>query len=304
MSVMHSPSKETSCSAPNLTNIADLNTATAMVDNSERINITLRKEKRKRGDVVEEDIITFMDEIRSMIALNREDQNRKFDTIYTAMKEIKDQNHEISKSLDFMSQKYEEIRQQIQKNEEERKKDLAYIRELESRLTNVERSSRNTSIEIRNLPNKTPETKKDLINMVKSIGTAIKTELVTNDIKDLFRYHSKSSSRKPIIVEFVTTLKKEEFLESARSFRKNNNFTLTTQHINLSSNPDPIYISESLPALTKKLHAQARKFASEYKYKYCWTKHGYIFLRKDDGGMITQIDSEDDIKKLVSISSK
>ncbi|CAG9791861.1 unnamed protein product [Diatraea saccharalis] len=294
MSVRRSPTKEASSSAPDLSKIKD-----AHIGNSaSKENVASRHDKRKRGDIIEEDLKPIMDEMRKMMSLNREYQDKKFETLYSAMNDIKQQNLEISESLEFMSKKYEDLKQQLEKSEHERKKNLAYITELESRMSILERCGRNTSIEIRNLPQKNPETKEDLIKVVSSIGAVLSFGIETSDIKDIFRLVSKSLSLKPIIVEFTTVLKKEAFLNSAREFRKSKRMNLNTTHLKLQGPSEIIYMSESLTTNTKRLYGKARKFASENNYQYCWTKHGQIFLRKENGSKVTKIIKEEDLNAL------
>jgi virulence-associated protein VapD len=270
------------------------------LDNStSKDNVTFRHEKRKRGDVIEDDFKTFTNEIRRMMSLNREYQDGKFNTLHTTMSEIKQQNVDISKSLDFMSEKYEDLKLQLEKSEHERKKGLLYIRELETRVTNLERSARNTSIEIRNLPQKTPETKKDLIKVVTSIGTAINVGIEANDIKYLFRYDFKLSNDKTLlIVELTTVLKREAILDSAKEIRKSKKIYLNISHIRLNGPTETIYLSECLPPNTKRLYAKTRKFASDNNYEFCSTKHGSIFLRKEKGSKVTKIVKKEDLNAL------
>lgn len=297
MSVKHSPAKESSTSAPDLTKITDF----YGVGTSETVstdNLTIRQDKRKRGDVIEDEIQSFMSEIKKMMSLNLVHQDRKFDALYSVVNEIKQQNTDIIKSIDFVSEKYEECSLKLQKAEEDRKKDQAYIQELEARVSYLERSSRYNSIEIRNLPQKPRETKEDLINLVKSIGTAINTDIQTNEIKDLFRFDTKSSSKKPIIVEFTTVLKKESILEATKDLRKRRKIDLNTALINLPGPPEPIYLSESLTASTKRIYALTRKFASENDYQYCWTKHGHVFIRKNTTAKVIKITKTEDLNNL------
>ena len=296
---MHSPNKESSTSAPDLTNITD----SLMGTTASMSNIILRHEKRKRGDVIEDDLQVFMEEIKKMMALNREYQDRQFETLYSAMTDIKQQNSEISKSLDFVSAKYEEMKTRLVTSEEENKKNIERIRLLETRITNFERNSRNASIEIRNLPQTGPESKEDLFTVVKSISKAVQCDLEKEDIKDLFRYASKSSPSMPIIVEFTSVIKKEAILQAMKEFRRAKKTNINTGNIGLTGPTQTLYISESLPAITKRLYARARQFALEYKYQYCWTRNGQIFLRKESGLQVIKINQDEDLIKLAASAS-
>ncbi|KAJ8718543.1 hypothetical protein PYW08_002780 [Mythimna loreyi] len=291
MSVIRSPPKELSGSAPNLSNIQLPNES-----NTSSSNITLRHEKRKRGDVLEEELKSFMTEMKNMM----DSQNQKFTFLHSAIDEIKTQNIEISKAMDFMSEKYEEFKTKLEKSERQRTEHLATIKALESRVEQLERNARTTCIEIRNVPKNNQENKVNLIEMVKNIGTAIKTDITESDIKDIFRYYSKSSSKMPIIVEFTTVLKKEAVLHSIKKFKSDSKTILSTTHANIEGPKEAIYVSESLTAQSKRIFAMARKFASEHNYKFCWTKHGTVYLRKVEGTKPIRLYSEEDLNKLAT----
>lgn len=294
MSVQRTPPKEISGSAPNLYNVH------YGVDEGALNNITLRQEKRKRGDVLEEEMKSFMVEMRKMLTLATDAQNQKFTLLHSVIEDIKKQNAEITKALDFMSMKYEEYKLKMDKNEEERKTQISYIKALETRVEQLERNARQSCIEIRNVPRNTSENKEHLINILKNIGTAIKSDILDSDIKDIFRYNAKSSPKLPITVEFTSVVRKEAFLESMRQYKRINKTVLSTSQAKVDDRIEPIYISESLTPQNKKIYAMARKFSMENSYKFCWTTHGNIYLRKEEGSKAVRVFNEEDLNKLAS----
>ncbi|XP_028174862.1 uncharacterized protein LOC114363367 [Ostrinia furnacalis] len=289
MPLTRSPSNECSGSAPDLSTVS-----------SER-NITLRQEqKRKRGDMIEEDMKAFMADMRKMQASAAEELNSKFTKLQSTVDEIKQQNNDIAKSMEFISQKYDELSIRLESCEKERVKQLTYIKTLETRIEQIERNARNSSIEIRNVPKSVSENKEDLLNIVKSIGSSVNMELKNLDIKDTFRYKSKTSTTMPIVVEFATVPTKVSLLNAVKKFRQDTKTNLTTAHAHIDGPKKPIYISDHLTMQSKKVFASARKFATENSYKFCWTNHGYIYLRKEEGSKAVLITSEEDLNKLHS----
>ncbi|XP_013197254.1 uncharacterized protein LOC106140204 [Amyelois transitella] len=228
------------------------------------------------------------------------EQNNKFSALQTSIEEIKQQNRDIQKAMEFMSEKYEEIKSRLDKSEQERDEALIHVSELESRVDQLERAARNTSIEIRNIPSVKPETKEDLIHIVKNIASATNTTVTDHDIKDIFRYPSKTSAKMPIVVDFCSVLRKDTVLNAVKKFRSSNKSNLTSDKIKVSGPSQPVYISESLTARTKRTYALARKFASENNFKFCWTSHGQVYMRKEEGSRAIRLDGEGDINRLLN----
>ncbi|CAG5031000.1 unnamed protein product [Parnassius apollo] len=89
------------------------------------------------------------------------------------MKEIMEQNIDIQKSIEFLAQKYDELTQKVGSLENENKHQLEYINSLESKIDILERNSKATTVEIRNIPLNQKETKDDLLKIVQEAGNLI-----------------------------------------------------------------------------------------------------------------------------------
>lgn len=217
--------------------------------------------------------------------------------LQTTVSEIKEQNVKLQESVDFTAHKYDEILTKMKEMEEERKEDKRCIRSLEDKIDKLEQQNRATSIEIRNLPKKTGENKKDLQDTLLDICKIINMPTHESQVKDIFRNHNKTTSS--VIVEFNTVKHKESMLNSVKKFNKNNsNNKLNTEHLQIKGPKIPIYFSENLSTKTKRLYYLAREFAAYEKYKFCWTTHGKVYLRKEEGTPLYRINSEEDINKL------
>ncbi|CAG4962697.1 unnamed protein product [Parnassius apollo] len=115
---------------------------------NESSNVNNRNRNRPRKRQHDDDLTSFMVEIRKSIAILTKQQ----DTIQESIKDIKQQNTDIKESMDFISKQYEDMKNKLAKLELERKSHLAYIQGLEQKVENLERSQRQASIEIRNIP--------------------------------------------------------------------------------------------------------------------------------------------------------
>lgn len=277
-------------SEPNLSKKQDYDSSSI----STHDNITSRY-KRSHSDM---QLLTFMDELRDMFSTFKEEQNKKIEKIYETVYEIKNQNNEIRASVDFLSEKYDTINNLINKLESDHSSNLKYIHTLEERLDNLERLSRSTCLEIKNIPTVRSETKESLLNTVISTGKNLKVSIAPNDVKDVFRIGARDSANKTVIVELNSVLMKEKIIKMYRRSNKENN-RLTTDKLKLDGPSKPIYITENLSNKMKKIYFLARDFAKSNEYKFCWISNGKIFLRKKENDRLVHIKSETDLSKLL-----
>lgn len=139
----------------------------------------------------------------------------------------------------------------------------------------LERKSRSSGIELRNIPKSIKETKADLSTVICELGKTLDVDIDSTCIRDVYRTKSKDSSN-PIIVDFTTVLKKEETLKAVRKFNnsKTKGTKLNTIHINPYYEAKPIYIAETLTHKTHRIYYLARRFQKSHGYKFCWTSNG------------------------------
>lgn len=67
-----------------------------------------------------------------------EQQEKRFNSLLKSVSEIKDQNDNISSSISFLSQMYDDVMKKLKTNENERKENLSYIRNLEEKVEYLE----------------------------------------------------------------------------------------------------------------------------------------------------------------------
>ncbi|VVC86797.1 unnamed protein product [Leptidea sinapis] len=123
---------------------------------------------------------------------------------------------------------------------------------------------------------------------------AVGLPISPSDLRDVYRLPGKTSTTRPIIVDFSTVLRKQQLLSFVRKCnnQKLANDKLNTKLIGLPGNQKPVYIEEKIPSRTKKLYLQAREFRKKNKYAFCWCSNGNIFLRKKEGDKQIIIRSE------------
>lgn len=240
-----------------------------------------------------------MTEIKDMFSAFTREQDKKLFVLQTSVDDIKAQNNEIVKSLDFLSSKYEELRGAVDSLEQDRKQNQIYINTLENKLEMLERKSRIACLEIRNVPKIcNTETRQYLRDTVKKISSTLSVNVDDMDIRDVFRVNAGKEKDKPIVVDFNTAMKKEDFLRGFRTYNKfNKNNKFSTTQFGIQGVSRTVYMSEYLTSRAKKLHYLARDFAKSNSYDFCWTQNGSVFLRKKEGTPSIKIKCENDFPR-------
>lgn len=263
--------------------------------------VTLRDKKKKGVESKQSELQEFMISMREMFESFKSGIESHLNGLQDAVIHIQSQNTDITNSVQFMSEKHDEIMKRIEKLEREKMENIKYMGILEDRIENFERKSRSASIEIRNIPRSKDENKKVLCDILINLGKALNLKIDGTEIKDIYRTTAKDQD-KPIVVDFCSTLKKEDLILSLKNFNKNrrNEDKLNTTHIKLTGNKKSIYISEVLTYKTKRIFYLAREFAKENNYNYCWTSRGIVYLRAKENSPFIRIMDESVLDELKS----
>lgn len=265
-----------------------------MAESVEKSNITCRY-KRKHGETKE----ILMEEMKELFSNFTAKQDAKLQSLLDSINGIIKQNNEFRESFAMISEQYEQMKLKLEKVQEERKEELSYIQQLEEKIESLEKSKKSTSIEIRNIPAKKGETKVDLLQVVCAVGKGLNCQILNSEIRDIYRTNTKSSAVKPIIVDFVSVLQKDNLLSSYKNFNKvNKGNRLSTNHLGLQCPQIPIFIAENLTFKTKRLFYLAREFAKVNEFSFCWTAHGKIYLRKKEGMQSLHVKAESDLRTI------
>lgn len=223
----------------------------------------------------------------------------KMSIVLKSIDELKSQNSTITDSIEFVTKQYDTIMLELQSLREERRENIKYIQQLETKIENLERKYKSSALEIKNVPKDGPETKEDLVNIVIKTGNLLSAPIQPGDVRDIFRINTKNESNKPIVVELNSVLVRDKFLHKIKEYNINNpSRKFSTKHLNYSGEEKQIYISESLTLKTRKLFFSSREFAKENGYDFCWVNHGIVYLRKMNGSRYIRIENEEDLKNL------
>lgn len=251
---------------------------------------------------------SFEDKIMKLLNKWKSEQDEILTKLTSEIKDIKVQNIEIQKTnaetlktVEFLNSDYECIKKSLQKIEKENSDQRNYIAELEKRVADLQRSSRSSCIEIRNVPANEKETVSHLTSIVLKTCNTIQPSANPPELRDVYRLPGKRGSNRPIVAEFLTVTARNEFLNASRAFNKGlpPSEKLNTGHIGVPGESKPVYVAEHLPATQRQLFYEARMFAKNNKYSFCWYQNGRIFLREREGMDSIIINSSHCLKKLL-----
>lgn len=258
----------------------------------------------------------MMEEMKKMfseLVTKQNEQNEKMNSLKLALEdirsqntaislqnsEIRTQNENIKETVDFLSEKYDDALLEINELKAECNNNQKVIKALEIRVDFLEKQQKAASVEIKNLPSSTPETRDSLTDAVQKLGQIISQPVSATEIKNIFRFKSKSDAVGPVLVEFTSATIKEQFLKSTKDFNKHNRGNrLNTSHLVENGPRQPLYVNEVLTAMTRRLHYLARELTKEFGYHQCWVSNGKVYIREKDGMSSRLIKTDEDLAKL------
>nr|XP_034830012.1 uncharacterized protein LOC117987161 [Maniola hyperantus] len=173
------------------------------------------RNKRKRDEDIAQEFNSFKEEVRKMLSTLMSSQENEFKKNASTLKEIQRTNTNIENSLAFLSAQNEEFRKKIESLEGQIKEDKKYITIMEDKIEEVQRDSRKTNLELKNVPKKNNESKEDLMDMVMCLSNNIDCKINKSDIRDIYRIRSKKEGiqNTPIIVETSSTILKNDIIK-------------------------------------------------------------------------------------------
>ncbi|KAJ2947360.1 hypothetical protein O0L34_g17101 [Tuta absoluta] len=173
------------------------------------------------------------------------------------------------------------------------------VADLQQKNVIQEQENLRNNLEIIGIPENENES---LIHLVKATCAKIGIELKNDDIDDVFRAGVKQQKgatsppktlSRPVVIRLVRRQKRDEILQAAKTRRN-----VTTDGI-VDGKPQSIYFNERLTKFNRLLFRAARERAFSYKFAYCWTRNGHIFVRRSDGKPAARINSTQDLDEKI-----
>lgn len=215
----------------------------------------------------------------------------KFDELTSSIEFNSDIIQDLKTQIDDLQKENKTLRidqERITRENTEMKKN---IEELKLEIVDLKQYTRRANFEISCLPETDNE---DLIQVMTKIQEILEIDLV-QDIVAIHRVPTYSKDKpKPIICQLKSKAVRDDFLKKARSLN------LSAKSVNPRLLEVPIYFNEHLAPELKQLFFLARKYKQENHYKYCWSRDGKIFLRKDESSKIFRLKCIEDLNSIAT----
>ncbi|XP_013170068.1 PREDICTED: uncharacterized protein LOC106119568, partial [Papilio xuthus] len=148
-----------------------------------------------------------------------------------------------------------------------------------NRLCLIEQNLRQSNIEINGVPEHRTE---NIILAVNHLAKTVGEPLTDSDIVQATRVakvNKDNNKPRAIVVKLRTPRVRDSLLAAVSRFNKKQPLDkLSSQHLGISGDRKPVYVSEHLCPASKQLHAATRIMAKDLSYKFVWVRNGKIFV--------------------------
>lgn len=270
----------------------------------ENVNITMRvKKQRSKSDSTDSNVSE--DRLRKIV---RQEMTEIVTNLFSEhIANFKHQISEFQESLSFISSQYDALLQTVnEKNEiinslvSKSEYLTSQVYNLTDRLGYIEQNMRSTNIEISGLPEHKLE---NLTSTVMQLGNIVDNPIADTDIMHVTRIakiNKENNRPRSVVVKLCSQRRRDELLAAVTRFnRKNRDKKLNSEHLGYGGRCEPVFVSEHLTLINKRLHAAARSKAKEAGFKFVWIRDGRIFVRRNEQSHATCIKNEESLKLIV-----
>lgn len=227
---------------------------------------TFRKDESFKWSCNREDCLPQINISESMASFSKK--------IEESVKTMQEENKELKKLANFLSEKYDELHQQLEVLRKERKvvldTDIAtkkVVADFEDQL----QYQRKNNLIFHGIP---MEREENVIQKVLNIGKVLDVNITPENIDAAHRLPSTKPGPQPVIVKFVNRWKKEDILAQRRVKK-----TLKTNQIGYSGPGENIYINEHLTPKNELIAKKCRELRQQGKIFATWVRDCKIYIR-------------------------
>lgn len=269
-----------------------------------------QRAKRPRSDSDDNiscELSSFRAEIMNLLGSFTSSQNNRLDKLEERIKSIQEQNRnihstnqDIERAMNVLSVDIKAIENKITTLECERKTLENNFIYMEDKMDSLEISTYKTSVEIRNVPKITRESKNDLYTYTSKLCETLKLDIDQRDVRDVYRSPSRQDkASSSIVIELINTHTKTSLLSAVKKYNQDHpDNQLNSIHLGLPEIKQQIYISELLIPKMKRLLFLARDVAKTAKFSFAWSSNGRIFIKKAEGEPRIMIKNEKQLMEL------
>ena len=207
----------------------------------------------------------------------------------------------LTESIEFMSKEFEDLKRRIV-GHENRIKELEAVSSsssikidsLSTAMASLTNHSRINNIEVSNVKQYVGE---DIVSMMIRLGEVMGVEVKRDDIDKAHRVNSTNKNKpKPIIVRFISNLKKNQLLDSIR-IKTKGGLSLTGESLGVQSSQE-IFVNHHQTVVMKRLHYYVRKLRPDHVKKTGCYEDGVIWVQLVNSDASFYVRSLKDLEQL------
>lgn len=130
--------------------------------------VFLRNRRPREDEISPSQFTDFEQRMTRLITSFISEQKNSHLEVTNTLKSLQQTTSNIEQCVSLLTLQNEEFQKKIEKLETQSKKDREYINILEDKIEDLQRTTRKTSLEIKNVPRKPSENRDDLISMITS----------------------------------------------------------------------------------------------------------------------------------------
>lgn len=200
---------------------------------------------------------------------------------------------ELKRSVQYISDSFDEQKVIIEKLvletkqlNEENKHIKGKVRELETKINDIEQREREKNLIINGIPK---QENSNATEIVFQIAGSMNIHLERDSVCEAYRLGKREDA--PLLVKLRTQEEKLLFLKKIKESKG-----LKTETCGFKGENGKIYINDDLTMQNQKLFKMAMEYKRLQKFYSVFTRHGRIFLKKSQAGDPIRIHTEEDLK--------
>lgn len=247
-----------------------------------------------------EDVCTKND-LSKLLAENRQWMEKQFDSISSQLEAVskrvtivETEQKEQARALLYYGDEIQDIKASldiIMSEKEAMTQSSSSMAYLTKSVIKVEQERNLKTLLINGVPKTENE---NLLTFIEKLSEKLEVSFSAADIDSVFRAKPKTDSARPpvIIIKFNSLGARDALYDGRKSIIKNK---VTTKSLGVNQVDSNVYINEQLTKLEADLFYKVREKKRELTYKYAWTFHGHIFMRKEKSSEAIRINSDKDL---------
>lgn len=257
-------------------------------------NLRSRKISTEDENYTNKDISKQISEMRLWMEKQFNSMAEQIDKVSKRVTSLEKEQAEQARSLTFYGEEIQELKQAVAKIVTERDtlalSNVSFTR-LSNSMNKMEQERKLKTLIIEEVP---VTNKENLNKLMEKLSDSLGVSFSTSDIDSIFRVKPKEGSSRPpaIIVKFNNMNARDALYDGRKRMVKNN---VTTKSLGINESDSRVYINEQLSKDELELFYKARERKKVLSYKYAWTYHGHIFMRKEKSSEAIRINTSKDL---------